>query len=328
MKKKCWFWLLIVCMTTAATYAARATEDDFEPRPARQVHQNDFMADVVNFDRQVFMGSGSAESSRARMNAYLKLKLDEINRTCDLTESQLAKLKLAARGDIKRYFDQVDAARNKFSSLQNTPGGFEAIWPEITLLQQKQQQGIFDQGSLLEKTLNQTLTENQRSRYQQVIGERHRFRYEAAIDVALTQVEAQVILRREQHEALVKMLLDETRPPLKYGRHDVQYVKYALSRLPGARLKALLDDQQWRQLQPRLVEGRTLAVILANEGIIDAAGAATGAFQGLADRLGTLLEEVVSTAVPQESPEKPESRTENPDLSDPPPANALKPAQP
>ena len=249
---------------------AFAAPDDVEPPAAADVQVNEgFMMQEANFDQWVFQGSGNAAAGRARINSQLKLKLDELNRVCDLTEEQQKKLTLAARGDMKRFFDQVEEVRRKFLKVKNDPNGFNNVWQEISPLQQKLSAGLFGDSSLFAKTIRKTLTEEQQAKYQAVVEERRKFRYRAAIEVSLHTLSNTVALRHDQHEALLKLLVEETRPPLVFGQYDNHVVMYGMSTLSAAKLKPLFDDRQWKLMQQQFTQARGMESYLVQNGIIE-----------------------------------------------------------
>lgn len=271
-------WLSLLIVSTVVM----ATEDDIEP-PAVPVANAGFMIDESNFDQWIFQGSGTAAAGRARINSHLKLKLDELNRTCDLTDSQRKKLALAAQGDMKRFFDQVETLRKKFLEVRNNQNAFNELWQEIHPLQQKQQAGLFNETSMFEKTLRSTLNEEQQQRYQKVTEDRRRFRYRASIQTSLVSLSDTVALKDDQHKAIAKLLLEETALPLRFGQQDQQVVLYRLSKLPPAKLKAILDDRQWKLMQPQLNQGQAMEQFLAQNGFIETPKDAPA--KGIRDRI-------------------------------------------
>ena len=254
---------------SAAAFAA-PDDDDFEAAVAADVQVNQrFMRQEANFDQWVFQGIGSEVAGRARINSHLKLKLDELNRVCDLTEDQQKKLTLAARGDMKRFFDQVEEVRRKFLKVKNDPNGINNVWQEIQPLQQKQAAGLFGDTSFFAKTIRKTLTDEQQAKYRIVLEERRRFRYRAAIEVSLHTLGNAVALRHDQHEAVLKLLVEETQPPYVFGQYDHHAVMYEMSSLPAAKLKPLLDERQWKLLQQQFNQARGMEAFLVQNGIID-----------------------------------------------------------
>ena len=286
-------WLSMLIVPTALL----ATEDDIEP-PAVPVANAGFMIDESNFDQWIFQGSGTAAAGRARINSHLKLNLDELNRTCDLTDVQRKKLALAAQGDMKRFFDQVEALRKKFLAVRNDQNAFNQLWQEIHPLQQKQQAGLFDESSMFEKTLRSTLNEEQQQRYRKVTDERRRFRYRASIQTSLVSLSDTVALKDDQHKAIAKLLLEETALPLRFGQQDQQVVLYGLSKLPSAKLKAILNDRQWKLMQPQINQGQAMEQFLAQNGFIEApkGGGAKGIRDQINMAIGALRFEAAAVA--------------------------------
>ncbi len=251
--------------------AAFSAPDEDDPDEAADVQANGgFMVQEANFDQWVFEGSANAAAGRERINSHLKLKLNELIRVCDLTEAQQKKLSLAARGDMKRFFDEVEEVRKKFLKVKNDRNGFNNIWQEIHPLQQQQAAGLFGDSSFFGKTIRRTLTDEQQAKYQIVQEERRRFRYRAAIEVALHTLGNTVALRHDQHEAVLKLVAEETQPLHVFGQYDHYAIMFKMSELPAAKLKSLLDERQWKLLQQQMNQSRGMESTLIEQGIIDA----------------------------------------------------------
>ncbi len=271
MKQTTRMWLglfvVLIILSRLAPFAVADEEDD-APAEAAQVNQG-FFVQEENFDQWVFQGSGNAAAGRTRIKSSLQVKLAELQRVCNLTDAQSRKLSLAAQGDLKRFFDEVEVVRQKFLKVRNDQNAFNNIWQEIHPLQQQQQAGLFGDTSLFGKTIRKTLTEEQRAKYQSVLEDRRRFRYRAAIDVSLHTLTNTVALRNEQHEAVFKLLAEDTQPPQIFGQYDQYFVFYSLAKLPNAKLKPLFDDRQWKLLQQHLQQGRGMESTLIQQGMID-----------------------------------------------------------
>jgi len=142
-------------MPAHAGPAGEDEEDD--PHPALPVMHLNLGTAVVerdNFDRWLF---GQELSERARQE-YLKGILDaKINlaaRAQELTDPQRAKLRLAGRGDIKRFFDEVQKRRDDFEiHRMNFNTGLRAL-QRLDALSTRYREGPFGDGSLFAKTLN------------------------------------------------------------------------------------------------------------------------------------------------------------------------------
>ena len=258
---------LFACVALLAPAAGWAAPDDLEvvAEPEENVQ---FQINEANFDQWVFQGVGSADAGRKRINSWLTLQLDEADRLCGLTDEQKLKLKLAAGGDTKRFFEEVEEVRKKFLKVKHDQNAFGELWQEIQPLQLKQAAGLFGEKSLFAKTLRKSLSADQFAKYAEVQEERHRFRYRSAVEVALLSLENSVALRGAQHEALVKLLLDKTPPPLVFGQQSQQYVMYQLAVLPAAEVKSLLDERQWTLLSRQLNNHRGIKQFLIDNGVI------------------------------------------------------------
>lgn len=264
-----WKLSLLTAALVSMSTIGFCTEDDREPAAVPAPNQ-EFMLEESNFDQWIFQGSGTAAAGRTRINSHLTLKIEELVRTCGLTEPQQQKLRLAAQGDIKRFFDQVEVLRKKFRSVKNDQQGWNNLWPEIHPLQQKQQVGLFGESSMFDKTLRSILSPEQQQRYQKVTDTRRRFRYRACIEVALISLSDTVALKDEQHKAIAKLLLEETPLPLRFGQQDQQIVMYGMSKIPTAKLKAIVDERQWKLLKPQIDQGQAMEQFLAQNGMIEA----------------------------------------------------------
>ncbi len=253
--------------------AAAEDDDPAEDAPAKVVVLEETSIDQWVFQENQVRGGfrpiPNAATGRSRIEAQLKVTLDELVRACDLTEAQQRKLALAARGDIKWFFDQVEEVRKKFLAVKNDQNRLNQVWKEISPLQQQYGKGLFGEESLFAKTLRKTLTEEQQAKYQVVLLDRRRAGYRAAIAASLANLGNAIALRREQHEALLKLLLEETQPPLLFGQHDQQVVMLRLSTIPPKKLKEWLDKGQWKQLQPQLLQASGTDDYLAQYGVIE-----------------------------------------------------------
>src|SRR5439155_9611662 len=65
------------------------------------------------FERWVFQEDGNASRARKRLDSLLAMQIENIDRTCRLTDAQKKKLQLAGRGDVKRCFDCYERIKRK-----------------------------------------------------------------------------------------------------------------------------------------------------------------------------------------------------------------------
>jgi hypothetical protein len=246
---------------------AHAAPDDVEQvaDPAANEQQNNFLP---NLDQWIFPGAANIAAAEKQISARIKLQLEDIDRACGLTAEQKQKLQLAAGGDKKQLFEQVEALRAKFVKAGADNDAINQIAQDVQPLQTKVASGLCGDRSLLGKTLRTTLSAEQLAKFETVRGARARFRYQASIEMSLISLEKSVPLTAEQHEALVQLLLAETPPPAAFNQQENYYVMYQLAMLPRANVTALLDERQKTLLEPQLRNALGMKQFLVQQGMI------------------------------------------------------------
>ncbi len=219
----------------------------------------------LNADQLVFGNSQNPTAGRVRLNATLALRVDDLARSSRLTEAQKAKLQLAGRGDIKRFFDRVDEKRRQSATLGGDFIAYNKLVQELQPLRSTFQMGPFGEGSLFAKTLAKTLDPSQRDAASEAARDREAYRREAKVEMAVATIDASVGLTEDQRVRVRRLIVEDTRPPKRPGPYYDYYVTLLqLSKLPEARLKAVFNDAQLRllasqfdlvrQMEPGLIE--------------------------------------------------------------------------
>ena len=126
-------------------------------------------------DQWVFGRLGGSAGARSKLDSSLLVRIEDLERVCGITEAQKNKLRLAGRGDIKRFFDKVEALKRKFQQGQNDPN--TNIWQEIQPLQVELNTGLFGDDSLYAKTIRRTLSPEQAARFESLARERRAFAF-------------------------------------------------------------------------------------------------------------------------------------------------------
>ena len=108
-----------------------------------------------NFDRWLFADERTQGERRRHLEEILdaKILLADLEHKLTLTAQQRSKLRVAGRGDIKRFFDKVEDARGKFEKdRQHFRRGLTAL-QGLDPLTQLYKDAPFGEGSLFTKTL-------------------------------------------------------------------------------------------------------------------------------------------------------------------------------
>jgi hypothetical protein len=228
------------------------------------------------FDRLVFQqDGGSAAGARRRLDAQLAAQIRDVDRECTLTEAQKQKLRLAGRGDIKRFFDRYEDAERQFQSASQDRQNLEKVLRDIRPLQmtlhassQDLQTGLFHEDSLLVKALPNTLTAEQLARYDAAVRKRRAARHRSNVEAALRTLQRGVSLGEAQRRELLDLLERETKPPRRGSSYEPYRILIQLARLPEAKLKPLFDDAQWNALHQQLVRFKGMEPQLIEAGML------------------------------------------------------------
>jgi hypothetical protein len=217
-------------------------------------------------DQWLFGRVGGPGPARSKLESALALRIDDLERAFGLTAAQQKKLKLAGYGDLKLYFDRVDAAKRRFTQMQNNPN--HNIWQEVQPLQVEFNAGIFGDGSIFGKAIGKTLSADQAARYESMRRERIAGRRRAVIDWFVVHIDKGLGLSDEQRSRLVELLVKETPAPARYGQGDYWFLMYEMSRLPEDKLRSIFDAPQWRLLRRQLGQARGMEQWLRSNGIL------------------------------------------------------------
>jgi hypothetical protein len=198
---------------------------------------------------------GTMNEARDKLNAILTERIEEVERSCPLTEPQRKKLLVAGKGEIKRFLDRLDALRPRYENgaveIGDSHGG-----DSIHNLQ-TERRGLLSDGSLFGKTLARTLSQEQFVRYKTDRLNRSRFPYGEAVYQAARKLQTSLSLSMDQRQRLEKLLLEETRAPKKIGRNSVySLVIFQASRIPEARLKPIFTEAQWQLVNQQMAAWR------------------------------------------------------------------------
>ncbi len=138
---------------------AEDDEDEPKPRPIVRLNIQAAILDRENLDRWVFDEDGTAERRWKHLEKLLASKIDSDTRGRTLTAAQQARLRVAGRGDVKRFFDQVEEERARFEKdRQSWRTGFTAL-RRLDPLAKIYAEGPFGAESLYAKTLRKIKAE-------------------------------------------------------------------------------------------------------------------------------------------------------------------------
>ncbi|MGP0065428.1 MAG: hypothetical protein ACLQGP_17720 [Isosphaeraceae bacterium] len=253
------------------------TDDEEAPAPAFRA------SDRQIFD-WIFASDGDIDSARKLTESRLKSRIDDIDHHCGLNPDQRKKLVMAGRGDIKRFFDRVQETRNRFRRRAMDQAELFRAVDEARGMGREYQATLFHSRSIFAKVLGATLAPEQANRYRRDRDEARLHRHQSRVEWAALTLQKQLFLSDGQRVRLLGVLLEETRPPRRFGPSDYYGIMYQAAKIPETRLKPIFAESEWRLLEREFVEARSQERFLKESGYLPEEdvrepGASVGAFE-------------------------------------------------
>lgn len=232
-------------------------------------------------DSMFFQGRGNSEQARQQCLGRLLLEVSALDGICGLSAEQRAKCEAAARLDVARAMDDIETVRRRYAGrtidLQNPAGQAElqrfskdgqAVLAKL--------QDVRGETGLLARVIAGILDDTQRSAWRRDSELREQSRWQSVVDAGMSQLDVALGLTSAQHEAIRGMLMEK---PLRInhakiwmqgnGSHFAPFVcRYALTQLDQAKLKARLNERQWKTLGQFIDQGRGMATHLKQQKMI------------------------------------------------------------
>ena len=128
-------------------------DDATDPRPRGPLNLNTASVEPENFDRWLFADHGSDRERLGHLQSLLDERIELADFVRRINARDRAKLRLAGKGDIKRFLDLVEDRRTAFEfERKSWKTGFAAL-KELDPIARIYQEGPFGDGSLFAKTL-------------------------------------------------------------------------------------------------------------------------------------------------------------------------------
>ena len=219
-------------------------------------------------DSYIYAEHQTETGCREWLDACLRLKVNEIGKLFGLSQTQKDKLELAGKGDIDRFVRRVDELKGKWQPRRVPQAQFNAMARETWPLQQLLGHGLFESGSLFQKTLLTTLRPDQAAHYEQNDRERREYRNEAYVELVVIQLDAILGLSDDQRQRLLQLLLDRDSRVARFRSVRTSRRAGGMSRLPDDTFLSLFDPGQWRQLKLKLATARSTVATFKQLGLV------------------------------------------------------------
>lgn len=227
--------------------------------------QNGFELNEQTFNQWVYASSQGQFDPRSE----LLLNLEAVDRVCDLSDEQEAKVSMAAQGDFVRFGRDVDELKSEYVGKTYDQNRIGEIYQKIQPLAQTYQAGLLGDESLFKKVIERELTSEQSAKYEEAERERAASRYAAQVRLWVVMLERTCPLTKAQRDALVPLILTETVPPKRFSQYDSYVVMYQVQKLPDENFQPILDEAQLKQLRVVLRQGAGMENFLRQQKLID-----------------------------------------------------------
>jgi len=224
-------WLMIV-VSAASAFSADLASAQF------RVQQQNVVA--------MFLFNGQDEATyRQALDGRSMLRLNRITKIANLNTEQETKLQLAIRGDLHRFYREMDIVKEttKDFDMQNQ-ADMQKAWQAVAPLRTKLATGLDGEDSLFAKVLSSTLNIEQMETYEQYLSDRQVATTRAVIRMTVSDMEKLVPLLDVQRQQLVELLESQKFPRKVPQGFEVMVGYIILARLKDDALSTILDDSQ------------------------------------------------------------------------------------
>ena len=275
--------LALITVPVPGGPSLRGEDDTVVDAAAKRAQEQGQQQQQVVLDQQMsgmfFQVEGNAEKSRQQCLDRLLLQVSALDEICGLKAEQRRKCEAAAKLDVARAMDEIEAVRQRYSGrtvdLQNPAG--QAEWQRFHQDAQAVQAKLQDAGgetSLLRKVIAGILDDEQRSDWRRESGLRAQYQWQGVVEAGMVQLDVALGLTSEQHEAIIELLMEK---PLRinqakiwmHGNHFPPFVcRYGLAQVDQAKLKAIVNQRQWKILGQFIEQGKGMSEHLKQQKMI------------------------------------------------------------
>jgi hypothetical protein len=275
--------LALVTVPSPGGPSLRGEDDTVVDAAAMRAQEQGQQQQQVVLDQQMqgmfYPVEGNAEKSRQQCLDRLLLQVSAVEEICGLTPEQRRKCEAAAKLDVARAMDEIETVRQRYSGrtvdLQNPAG--QAEWQRFHQDAQAVQSKLQDVGgetSLLRKVIAGILDDEQRSDWRRESDQRTQYQWRSVVDAGMVQLDVALGLTSEQHEAILGLLMEK---PLRinqaklwmHGNHFPPFVcRCGLAQLDQEKLKALVNERQWKMLGQFIEQGKGMSEHLKQQKMI------------------------------------------------------------
>lgn len=226
--------------------------------------QNKFVMDENNFNAWLYQGTRQAPDEESEIT----LMVEAIDRSCHLNDEQKEKLRLGGHGDFARFEQKVSDLRSECIGKSFDQNEIQELYQKFQPLTAQYQSGMLGPTSLFAKVVHQVLTPEQKEEFEAAEAERRKTRHAAKVRLFVAILERSCPLKSSQRDAMVDLLLKETRPALRSSEYDWYVVIVQAAKIPDSKLKPILDPAQMKYIKKITGQARGMEPTLKQMGVL------------------------------------------------------------
>jgi len=224
------------------------------------------------------------------MRSSAEPAMTQIESLCKPSADQTRLLRLALERDVQRVAEQINRVRRKYAgvrlNLQEQQGQqkWQQFHQDLQVCRQLLLDFVRGRDGLFGKVQATVLAGEQYTRLETELDARRAQRWQAFVALALGRWDHLLALDQRQHDDLEKLLLQK-RPPLRVGggfnpnmhgnafSQQAQWlVPLALADVGEQRIRAVVNERQWKVLQRMMLQAKQMRPHLEQTGILETAG--------------------------------------------------------
>lgn len=228
------------------------------------------MITMDQFDRWIFNRMSTEDKARESLKSRIDLEIAHLERIASLTEEQKSMIRLAGKGDIKRFFDDVHVARRKFIELGDVnQNQVNEAYQLASPLAQRLSAGLFGPESLLKKVAATVPGPEQAALIRAREIARRKSQTKVAIKTYVALLGRRMPLSASQREQLINLIEEKVELKNPMSRYSTQVIDYRLSQLPEEPIREIVDENQWDVLEKSFSQAVAMKAMLKQQGELD-----------------------------------------------------------
>jgi hypothetical protein len=230
--------------------------------------QNQFEVDRNTVEQWIFQQQGTAIEGRKHLESQLSLELRMLQNSLQLDDTQIAKIELAGKGDIKRFFDRISEVVSKIEAMELNQNQINEAYQLTIPIATEVNGGLFTESSLMHKVLHGSISEEQSQLLITEAKLRRRLLIESLIKGYVLTLGRSVPMTADQSRKVIEILVAKTENDRLAGQYASFLIAYRWSRVPEEELQTFLHEKQIKAMKKGKAEMNGMLQFFKQQGMI------------------------------------------------------------